>query len=137
MTYDNQIKNLVTNFIARAMLLQKEFHAKATAIAWSMNGDLLNSGQRPILPTKSKSRKAVRMDTDDTLNLTRNPSKRQKFAKLLEEKTGIWARRDSDTSYQCLGPADVADHFLMQQVGSRKVITVSLVTILSKWNHIP
>lgn len=137
MTYERQIKQLIKEFVARAILLQKELHAKASAIAWAMNGDLLNKGQRTIIPSKAKPRKVVRMDTDDTLNLTRNPSKRQRFSKLLVDRTGLWARRDSDNAYQCIGPADVADHFLMQQVGSHKVITVSLITILSKWNHLP
>lgn len=76
------------------------------------------------------------MDNDDTLNLTRNPSKRQRFARLLSERGGLWVRRDSDNLYKCIGPTDVADHFSMQQVGSHKVIIVSLVTLLSKWNHI-
>lgn len=77
------------------------------------------------------------MDNEDTLNLTRNPSKRQKFARLLTDMTGVWMRRDSDNSYVCIGPADVPDHYQMQQVGSRKIIKVSLVALLSKWSHIP
>lgn len=77
------------------------------------------------------------MDNDDTLNLTRNPSKRQRFARLLSEQTGLWARRDSDNLYKCIGPTDVADHFSMQQLDSRKVLIVSLVVLLSKWNHVP
>ncbi len=77
------------------------------------------------------------MDHDDTQNLTRNPSKRQRFSRLLSDMTGVWVRRDSDYSYECIGPADVADHYQMQQVGSHKVIKVSLVALLSKWNHIP
>lgn len=137
MTFERRINKLVSEYVARTVLLQKEFIAEAHSIAWALNGDLLNKSQRPILPQKAKSRKAARMDNnDDTLNLTRNPSKRQKFTRLLEGQTGVWARRDSDNLYQCIGPADVSDHFLMKQIGNGKVLTVSLVTILSKWNHI-
>lgn len=136
MVFKQRVKQLSAEFAIRHTYLQNEFRLRLTSLVQSMYEDILKRAQMPVSSSKPK-RKAAPMDDDDTLNLTRHPSKRQKFVKLLEDGTGVWVRRDSDHSYVCKGEADVADHFNMQQLGSSKIVKVSLVALLSKWNHIP
>ena len=131
-----RIEKLGAEFLAKSLLLQEEFYAKILAIVREVNKSVPKPRYPPVRSSSTRTRKAVQMDEDDTLNLTRHPSKRQRFIKLLEDKSGVWVRRDSDAVYKCAGPTDTADHFYMKQIGSNKVICVSLVTILSKWNHL-
>lgn len=129
-----QLSELMDEFNRRFDALQAEFEVKATAIAWGMASDILSGITPDTIPVRPTGRKKLQdFDTQ-----TKGVNKRQRFAQLLEAKSGKWARRDSDNVYVCVGPAGKADHYLMRKNGdSSKTITVSLVSLLSKWNHIP
>ncbi len=137
------LNQLIEEYARKFQALDDEFHIKATAFAWGMAATALTKGLTDTLPLLTNGRKKRVSDDPrdaiDTVNLTKRSSKRDRFAVFLENRSGKWFRRDSDNVYVCQGPADTSDHFLMHKVGdnSSRTITVSLVSLLSKWNHLP
>lgn len=131
-----QLNDLMNEFNQRFDALQAEFEVKATAIAWGMAADILGGKIPDTLPARPPNGlRSVKKVLDTSVKGT---NKRQRFSLLLESRMGKWARRDSDNVYVCVGPANKADHFLMRKEGdSTKTITVSLVSLISKWNYIP
>lgn len=151
MSIGEDINDLIVTYSGKQAALEAEFEVMATALAWGIVGAVFKGDPTQLpaatIPTSRGNKMSIEEDDDaedefsqDTLTLTKRPSKRVRYVGLLEAKSGKWARRDSDNVYACIGPADEADHFRMQLDGAAwgsKVIKVSLVSILSKWNHIP
>jgi hypothetical protein len=65
-------------------------------------------------------------------------SKRENYLKLIKEGSGLWKRADSKYFYKCKGESkEKPGHYVMQDADGYKELTVSLVTLVSKWQHHP
>jgi len=103
-------------------MTEVEFHARMMALAWGLAVDTLSD-----LPKEA----------EPSVNPIILMSKKDRYLKLLASKEGKWSRRDSDNVYVCQGPGEKVDTYLMKKDGEDKIITVSFVSIRSRWNHIP
>ncbi len=94
-------------------------------------GTMITSDTKDNLPSSSE---AVTSDMIKTVP----GSKREKYLELLNEKTGMWKRADGSYFYKCLGEStDKPGHYVMQDADGYKTLTVTLVTLCSKWCHHP
>jgi hypothetical protein len=83
-----------------------------------------------------RSRPKMR-NTDDVTTQDIKPSKRSRFLRFLESGDGHWKRRDGDHLYYYVGEdPDLADSYIMKRVDSDKPIKITLVCLLSKWEHV-
>ena len=111
-------------------MTEVEFHARMMELAWGLVVDTLGSLPKDFIEPKTKPSS---LPGDPTVLM----SKKDRYLKLLASKEGKWSRRDSDNVYVCQGPGEKAETYLMKKDGEDKVITVSFVSIRSRWNHIP